>query len=121
MFGGACGAIRKLKPLEKDPADWAPGYYKELGYVPITIVEDDPIFDGMGDKPELYESHYWEVKRFPDDFVLLASTEEVEVQVMRHKECPLYGVESHPEVYDDDHPDGLTLLTNFFRIAGVRA
>jgi GMP synthase (glutamine-hydrolysing) len=121
MFGGTCGAIRELEPLEEDSAEWAPGYYKEVGYMPITIVEDDPIFASMGPRPVFFESHYWEVKRLPDDFVLLASSAECEVQVMRHKECLLYGTEFHPEVYEEDnYPDGRTLLSNFFRLAGVR-
>jgi GMP synthase (glutamine-hydrolysing) len=119
MFGGTCGAIRELQPGEKDPADWAPGYYKEVGYLPVTVVQDDPIFAGLGSTPVFFESHYWEVKQLPDDFLLLASTQECEVQIIRHKDCLIYGSQPHPEVHDDQYPDGRTLLTNFFRLAGV--
>jgi len=121
MFGGTCGALRRLKRGEKDPADWAPGWYKEVGYMPVRVLQDDPIFKGLGSEPVFFESHYWEVKRLPADFELLASTDECEVQVMRHKDCLIYGTQFHPEVYEDRYPDGRTLLANFFRIAGILA
>jgi GMP synthase (glutamine-hydrolysing) len=69
--------------------------------------------------PLLYQSHYWEVKKLPDDLVLLASTEECAVQAMRHKECLIYGTQFHPEVHEEQHPDGRRLLTNFFRLIGM--
>jgi GMP synthase-like glutamine amidotransferase len=119
MFGGTCDALRKLEPGEEDPAGWAPGWYKEVGYMPVRVLQDDPIFAGLDSKPVFFESHYWEVKQLPADFELLASTDECEVQVMRHKDCLIYGTQFHPEVHEDRYPDGRTLLTNFFEMAGV--
>jgi len=119
MFGGTCGALRKLKPGEEDPAEWAPGWYKEVGYMPVRVLQDDPIFAGLGSEPVFFESHYWEVKQLPADFELLASTDECEVQVMRHKDCLVYGTQFHPEVYEAGYSDGPTLLANFFDMAGV--
>lgn len=40
---------------------------------------------------------------------------------MRHGARPLYGVQFHPERYSEAHPDGMRILANFFRLAGLPA
>ncbi|MCX8182985.1 MAG: hypothetical protein N3F08_00990 [Crenarchaeota archaeon] len=47
----------------------------------------------------------------------MASTEECRIQVMKHRERPLYGVQFHPQIFDEEHPDGRKILENFFKIA----
>lgn len=120
MYDAPCDAIRKLNPGEPDLAEWAPGWFKEVGYLPVQVVQADPIFAGLGETPEFFESHYWEIKELPAQFDLLASTENVRVQCIRHKEHLIYGTQFHPEVNDAAHRDGLALLRNFFTIAGIR-
>jgi len=119
MYGGQCGPLRKLKPGEPDPADWAPGWFKEVGYSPVSVVKDDPIFTGLGSTPVFFESHYWQISQMPQDFENLASTPACPVQVFRHKRQLVYGTQFHPEVNSADHHDGRTLIGNFFRIAGL--
>ena len=122
LFGGSCDAIRKFEQGEEDPdPGWATGYFKEVGYLPLEILAEDPIFDGCGMPPEFYESHYWEVKNVPEVFSVLAKTKDVGVQVMKHKDYLLYGTQFHPEVHDLRHPDGSVLLKNFFILAGIRS
>ncbi len=41
------------------------------------------------------------------------------IPAMRHRARPLYGLQFHPERYTDAHPDGRTILANFFRLAGL--
>jgi GMP synthase-like glutamine amidotransferase len=121
MYHAECGALRRLQPGEADPdPSWAPGYYKEVGYKDVSILQDDPLFAGLPQTPIFYESHYWEVKQLPADFELLASTADCRVQAMKHKRFILYGTQFHPEVTSVEHDDGMTLLTNFFRVAGIR-
>lgn len=69
----------------------------------------------------LPEAHYCEVKRIPKDFVLLASSENCENQVMRHAVRPIYGCQFHAENWTDAYPDGKKVMENFFKIAGLRA
>ncbi|MGQ9729872.1 MAG: glutamine amidotransferase-related protein [Candidatus Zipacnadales bacterium] len=113
--------MRKLKPGEPDlqPA-YHPGYFKESGFHPIYIVQNDPLFRGFRRSFMCLESHYCEVKRLPKEFMLLASTDECKIQAYRHQHKPLYGVQFHPEAYTDYYPDGKRLLENFFRLAGTR-
>ena len=113
------GPLRKLKPGEPDPADFAPGWFKEVGYSPVSVVKDDPIFDGLGSAPVFFESHYWQISQMPPEFETLASTANCAVQVFRHKQQLIYGTQFHPEVNSAEHRDGRKLIGNFFRIAGL--
>jgi GMP synthase (glutamine-hydrolysing) len=119
MYGGDCGPIRKLKPGEPDPTAWAPGWFKEVGYQPLTVVKDDPIFAGIEPQPVVFQSHYWQINKMPQEFDVLASTPNCKSQVMRHKQQNIYGTQFHPEVNSIDHRDGRALIANFFRIAGL--
>jgi GMP synthase-like glutamine amidotransferase len=119
MYQAECGPLRKLKPGEPDPADWAPGWFKEVGYLPVQVQKEDPIFNGLGKEPIFFESHYWEIKQMPPGFELLASTQECRIQTIKHKQYPIYGTQFHPEVNSADYMDGRKLLANFFRIAGI--
>jgi GMP synthase (glutamine-hydrolysing) len=119
MYGGQCGPLRKLKPGEPDPANFAPGWFKEVGYSPVSVVQDDPIFAGLGPAPVFFESHYWQISQMPQVFETLASTADCPVQVFRHKQRLMYGTQFHPEVNSAEHRDGRKLIANFFRIAGL--
>lgn len=112
--------MRPLRPGEPDVrGDYHPGYFKEFGFYPVYIVQNDPIFDGLPNPFVVYESHYCEVKKLPPDFVLLASTNECRIQAMRHKSRIIYGTQFHPEWYNDAYPHGKIILKNFLKIAGI--
>jgi GMP synthase (glutamine-hydrolysing) len=138
--GAPVGPMRPLRPDEPEITTLSgPGYLKEWGFKPVQIVQADPIFEGMGSLPEFLEVHYWEVKELPPGFQLLASTADCRIQVMKRVDGAVYGTQFHPEGYTEGpydrrnplvslvypegraqgQPDGRTLLTNFFRIAGI--
>lgn len=114
MVGARCDAIRRLKPGEPDPGGFAPGWFKEVGFLPVQVIQPDPLFAGLGSAPIFFESHYWEIKEVPEGFDLLASTENVRVQAIKHKQYPIYGTQFHPEASSAEHRDGFRLLQNFF-------
>ena len=119
-FGGECGSLRPLKLGEEDPnPNYHPGMLKEWGIRKVKILKKDPLFDGLGDEIAVPERNYWEIKKMPKEFVNLASTDECQIQTIKHRQKPIYGTQFHPESYDEQHPDGKTVLTNFFRIAGI--
>jgi len=134
------GPMRRLEEGEKDPdASFAPGYYKEWGFVPLHILKPDPLFDGLGERPVFLAAHYWEVKAVPPGFELLASSDACRTQAVRRVGTPVYGTQFHPEAYIDGQdgrcswlvdlvypagytqrqPHGRSLLVNFFRLAGL--
>jgi GMP synthase (glutamine-hydrolysing) len=117
-YGGKGGVMRKLELSEKDPnPKYYPGYFKEWGELPVRIVKRDPILAGLPDEMIMPQRHYAECKQLPVEFELLASSAECKVQMIRHRDRPVYGTQFHPEIYDDEHPHGKTLLQNFFRLA----
>lgn len=119
--GGASAIMRKLAPGEPDlNPKYMPGLYKEWGIVPVRIVKPDPLFAGLPEVMEMPERHYAQCTKLPEEFDLLASSQECKVQVIKHKQRLLYGTQFHPEIYDDQHLDGRRLLENFFRLAGAK-
>jgi GMP synthase-like glutamine amidotransferase len=121
-FGAPVEKMRRLKPGEKDPdPKYKPGYFKESGFLPVEVKRPDPLFDGCGVPPVFKESHCAEIKQLPPGFLRLAGSPECRFESIRleHPRRILYGVQFHPESYDEQHLDGKTLLANFFRIAGL--
>ena len=115
-----CSPIRRLREDEEDRnrGTHMEGYFVEKGYLPVKILKrDDPLFEGLNETIIVDEGHYCEIKRLPAEFELLASTDECRIQAMRHKSRPLYGVQFHPQIFDDEHPDGRRIIENFLKIA----
>lgn len=119
-FGGKVAIMRPLAPGEKDPHPARyPGLFKEWAFLPVKIVKRDSLFDGFGDTVVVREYHAYEIKRLPEQFDLLASTDGCKVQAIKHKSRLLYGTQFHPEHFDAEHPDGEKILRNFFKTAGI--
>ncbi|KCZ71486.1 GMP synthase, glutamine-hydrolyzing, N-terminal domain or A subunit [Candidatus Methanoperedens nitroreducens] len=82
--------------------------------VEIEILEEDDILKGLGQKTKVWASHADEVSSLPPDFIRLARSKICEIEAMKHKTKPLYGVQWHPEVSHTER--GNDLLNNFFEI-----
>lgn len=127
LLAQACGApIGPMGPLPPGAPDpftgryaHVPGMKQERGFLPVHVCAPHPLFAGLGQRPTFYQSHYWEVKNAPPGFDVLAESELTPIQAIAHRERPIFGVQFHPEEYDDAHPDGRQVLANFFRLAGV--
>jgi GMP synthase (glutamine-hydrolysing) len=120
-YGGKADIMRRLRPGEIDPnLNYMPGLYKEWGIGKVRIVKHDPIFDSLPDEMLMPQRHYAQCVALPDVFDLLASSDECRVQMIKHKDRPIYGTQFHPEIYDSDYPHGRVLLSNFFRLVGAK-
>jgi len=138
--GAPLGPMRRLGPDEPEITILsAPGYFKEWGFMPVPLEKTDPLFEGLPQSPVFLQAHYWEIKEVPRGFEVLASSDECSIQVIKHHAQLVYGTQFHPEAYterpfdrpnrlvdliypegyDQEHLAGKTLLTNFFRIAGL--
>ncbi|MBU4200095.1 MAG: gamma-glutamyl-gamma-aminobutyrate hydrolase family protein [Verrucomicrobia bacterium] len=89
---------------------------KEKGYCEMKIQRRDAIFDGLPDNFVVHEGHEWEVMRLPKDYVLLASSGACELQVIRHRTKPVYGVQFHPEMFTPQYPHGEAIISNFLKM-----
>jgi len=117
-YGETIVPMRRLKPGEADPCpEYHPGAFKEMGFCKVFVRQADPLFADLGDELVVKQSHAFQLSDVPAGFDLLASSPDCRVQAIRHRDRLLYGVQFHPEQYDASHPDGGTLLRNFFRLA----
>jgi GMP synthase (glutamine-hydrolysing) len=96
------------------------GCFRERGFLLVRLLQQDPLFEGVGSRATFWENHVEEVKEVPVGFDLLASSDSCRVQAIRQRGSLRYGLQFHPENYDDAHPDGKRLLLNFLRMAGVQ-
>lgn len=122
-YGAELGPIGQLPPHTPDPHPelFKPGMQKERGFMPVDIHTPHPLFDGLGQQPVVFQSHYWEVKSVPDGFKPLAQSKLCKVQALAHTQLPLFGLQFHPEEYDDNHPAGRRIIENFFKIIANQA
>lgn len=86
----------------------------ELGERIASVVQADPIFDGLPAQFPIEALHRASIT-VPEDFRLLASTAECRNQMMRHVDRPIYSMQFHPELSEM----GRKLLANFVRIAAA--
>lgn len=90
-------------------------YQQKLERVRVTKPED-PIFQGLiSDEIILRHQHQYKVSKMPRDFELLGESDVCEVEIFRHRDRPIYGFQSHPEV---SGINGLLILRNFLNMCG---
>jgi GMP synthase (glutamine-hydrolysing) len=105
---------------EEDPAPmYQPGWKKEVGYLPVRLVGQHPLHDGLGPAPVFRHAHTQELKSLPDGFERLAETDMTPIQLAAHAELPIAGSQFHPEYWTDEAPSGRRLIANFCSWTGI--
>jgi GMP synthase (glutamine-hydrolysing) len=99
------------------PAATTPDTAREIGFLPVHVIESHPLFAGLSTEALVYQLHGGEVKRMPEGFRLIARSDACGVQAIAHRRSPLFGVQFHPECYNDEYRDGRLILENFFQLA----
>ena len=87
------------------------------GFYMVQRISNDEIFEGLEEKFLVCESHREMVVDVPFDFELLANSPNCPIEFIKHEKLPVYGVQCHPERFDDKHPAGKSILENFFKLA----
>lgn len=87
------------------------------GYYEVEVLVDDPLFDGLDSSILVAESHREMVQRVPKGFSLLAKSHDTPIEAMKSEKGIVYGVQFHPERYDEAHPAGGVILANFAKLA----
>ena len=98
-----------------EPGEGYQGAKRERGYFPIENTGDG-LFKGLPAEIMVWHSHCDEVKELPNGFRRTASNNTCEIQAMQHIGQWLFGVQFHPELFDDDHPDGRRIVENFLNL-----
>jgi GMP synthase (glutamine-hydrolysing) len=92
----------------------APGTIGGYAEVDVEVVEEDDILKGLPPKFKTWASHADQVVKLPPEFEVLARSNVCEIEAMKHKTRPLYGVQWHPEVIHTEY--GQELLDNFIAV-----
>ena len=95
-----------------EPGEGYQGAKRERGYFPVAT-SGAGIFKGLPQEITVWHSHFDEVKALPKGFRRTAWNETCPIQAMEHTERPLFGVQFHPELFDEEHPDGRKIIANF--------
>ncbi len=120
-YGARWGPLGVLQEGETDPdPNFGRGQRKESGFLSISINPDCSLFRELGESATFFQSHYWQLEEIPAGFIARASSRWSPIQTIEHLEQPVFGVQFHPENFDDAHPDGETVLRNFFARARSR-
>lgn len=91
-----------------------PSKIPEFGKVELIIFENDPIFKNIIKKSIVWESHNDEITKIPNNFTNLAKSENCEIQIIKHKNKPVYGFQFHPEVEHTEY--GIQFFKNFIKL-----
>ena len=98
-----------VKPAEK----------REYGITYAAITRAVGVLQGLGPKEKVWMSHSDAVYRIPEDYEVLAYTENCPVAAFKHKNRPIYGLQWHPEVIHT--VNGMKMLRNFiFKVCGCQ-
>lgn len=109
-FGSPVGLMERLTPGEGYE-----GARRERGFFDIET-DSSGLFAGLPRRVNVWHSHCDEVKELPPGFHHAASNDTCRIQGMQHETKPLFGVQFHPELFDDDHPHGQFIVENFLRL-----
>lgn len=121
LLGAPVARLGRLQAGEADESAYMPGWRKEWGFLPLDLVAPDPLFANLPAAPEVFLAHGRALKATPPGCTLLASRPTCRIQAFRLDGTPVYGVQFHPELHTDEHPDGRTILANFFALAELGA
>jgi GMP synthase (glutamine-hydrolysing) len=109
-FGAPIGLMARL-----EPGEGYAGAKRERGFFPVQT-SGEGIFKHLPTEITVWHSHFDEVKELPESFTATASNETCKIQAMAHESKPLFGVQFHPELFTDEHPEGRKVLENFLKL-----
>jgi GMP synthase-like glutamine amidotransferase len=85
----------------------------EMGWFPLETVPGETMFRDAEQPLWVFASHFDEVTRVPDGFVVTARSEDCRIHGFRHPTRPIWGVQAHPEI---DPATGAVLIDAFFSL-----
>lgn len=92
---------------------------REYGRAQLSVKQsNDPLLGDIAQNSQVWMSHGDTIVRIPDNFSVIASTEDVPLAAYRIKGEQTWGVQFHPEVFHT--AEGTKMLDNFLSICGMK-
>jgi GMP synthase (glutamine-hydrolysing) len=98
-----------------EPGEGYEGAKRERGFLPIDNTGDG-LFKGLPSRITVWHNHCDEVKQLPNGFRATAANENCAIQAMQEKGRRVYGIQFHPELFDEEHPEGRQIVENFLAL-----
>lgn len=89
------------------------GMFRQRGFTRVRLTAGAVLFAGLPAEASVWQNHVEEVKALPAGFAQIASDDVSPLQAFMHPTRPIYGVQFHPEKWDEANPAGRTILENF--------
>ena len=118
-FGSEVGPVYDIPAPTRDYE----GLPKVKGQVSLVVEEHGrnvALLSGLPSRMTLDASHVEELRSVPEGFELIASTPLCLVQIMAHRNLPLFGIQCHPE-REWPRTDGRRILQNFLALVDASA
>jgi GMP synthase (glutamine-hydrolysing) len=109
-YGSTLGIMKRI-----EPGEGYEGAVKLRGFYDVET-DGEGIFASLPRRVTVWQSHYEEVTELPADFELTASSENCRIEAMQHVSRPLFSVQFHPELFDEEHPHGKSIMENFLSL-----
>jgi GMP synthase (glutamine-hydrolysing) len=109
-FGAPVGLMERLTPGEGYE-----GAKRERGFFEVETAGNG-LFTNLPVRVNVWHSHCDEVRALPPGFVRTASNDTCAIQAMQHESKPLFGVQFHPELFDEQHSHGRRIVENFLNL-----
>lgn len=106
-FDAPVGLMERL-----EPGEGYEGARRERGYFSVET-SGNGLFKDLPKKITVWHSHFDEVQELPKGFRRTASNETCAIQAMQHTKRPLFGVQFHPELFNEEFQDGRRVIENF--------
>ena len=87
---------------------------REYGRATFSLAKKDTLLENISEKSQVWMSHSDTIKRLPEGFELLGTTESIPVAAFKSDTAaahPIYGLQFHPEVYHST--EGKNIIKNF--------
>ena len=109
-YGAKVGLMERL-----EPGEGYEGAKRERGFHPVTHTGEG-LFKGLPSEIIVWHNHCDEVKEVPDGFRITASNDTCQIQAMQQKGRRVYGIQFHPELFDERYPEGRQVVDNFLNL-----
>jgi len=106
----------KVDLMERlEPGEGYSGAKRERGFLPIQNTGEG-LFKDLPSELTVWHNHCDEVKELPDGFRATASNENCRIQAMQQKGRRLFGVQFHPELFNNEYPLGHQIVEAFLHL-----